>query len=67
MVSKFSFFSIIFDLDLSSRGGFQFVRYLNRNKYDVTLVSFNLIYHTEKVMMIINRKIIRNKLRKWQT
>mgnify|MGYP002388617693 FL=1 len=39
--NKIYLFTCFFD-----RGGFQFVRYLNRNKYDVTLVSsmFAFVY-----------------------
>ena len=36
---SFEFYSF-FNIDIFlRRGGFQFVRYLNRSKYDVTLVS----------------------------
>jgi len=62
------FFYIIFAINFS-RGGFQFVRYLNRSKYDVTLVRifyfFFIILNKKNYFHVNNyRKMIKNKLRK---
>lgn len=62
MVSNLEFV-VCFDVDDCSRGGFQFVRHLNRNKYDVTLVSRRNPFIAQKHRLFV-RKIITGKCSK---